>query len=105
MEVELRPPTPSRHPGGRILRRLNRFGGGELWLFRGRELSRLQHIIQLAGLPGILPSLDTTSLLEAVKHDKKISGGKLRFVLPIRLGQVVIRDIEPALVAEVLTAE
>jgi 3-dehydroquinate synthase len=74
-------------------------------LFPARDLSRLQHIIQLAGLPGTLPSLDTTALLEAVKHDKKISGGKLRFVLPVRLGQVIMRDIEPALVAEVLTAE
>jgi 3-dehydroquinate synthase len=74
-------------------------------LFPSRDLSRLQHIVQLAGLPGILPSLDTTSLLEAVKHDKKISKGKLRFILPVRLGQVVIRAIEPALVAEVLTAE
>jgi 3-dehydroquinate synthase len=74
-------------------------------LFPSRDLSRLQQVIRLAGLPGVLPSLDANSLMEAVKHDKKISGGKLRFILPTRFGQVVIRDIEPALLAEVLTKE
>jgi len=73
-----------------------------LQLFSGRELERMRSLIAYAGLPQVLPEVDLADVLEAMKHDKKITRGRLRFVLPVRIGQVVLRDVEPALVAEVL---
>jgi 3-dehydroquinate synthase len=59
--------------------------------------------MSLAGLPTALPDVDLLAIMEAMKHDKKVTRGKLRFVLPVRIGQVVAREVEPALVAEVLS--
>jgi 3-dehydroquinate synthase len=39
-----------------------------------------------------LPSLDDEKLLAAMAHDKKVADGKLRFVLPTRLGEVELVD-------------
>ena len=73
-----------------------------LKLFPDRELGRLLGLIALAGLPLSLPDIDLAEVMEAMKHDKKISHGRWRFVLPVHIGQVVIRDLEAAFVAEVL---
>ena len=42
-------------------------------------------------------------LLEAMRHDKKSSGGRIRVVLPLRIGHADIFDnIDPARLAETL---
>ncbi len=74
-----------------------------LGFFSGREFERLRGLIAMAGLPVELPPLDMGAAMEAMRHDKKVSLGKLKMVLPVHIGQVVIREVEPALVAEVLS--
>ncbi|MCL2149798.1 MAG: 3-dehydroquinate synthase [Dehalococcoidia bacterium] len=73
-----------------------------LKLFPDRELGRLLGLVALAGLPLAMPGIDLAEVMEAMKHDKKISRGRLRFVLPVHIGRVVIRELEPEFVAEVL---
>lgn len=73
-----------------------------LRLFPDRELDRMLGLIALAGLPLTMPEVDLAAVMDAVKHDKKISRGRLRFVLPVHIGQVVVREIDTALVAAVL---
>jgi 3-dehydroquinate synthase len=66
-----------------------------------RQFELLRHL----GLPVHLPALDHEKLLAAMKHDKKVEHGRLRFVLPSRLGQVeLVADVDEALVREVLAA-
>lgn len=76
----------------------------QLGMLDKNELTRLKNVIAAAGLPTELPNLHLEELMQAMKHDKKIELGKLRFVLPDSIGKVFITDevsssmIEQALV-------
>jgi 3-dehydroquinate synthase len=55
------------------------------------------------GLPLSTEGLDPDELLAAMQHDKKVEHGKLRFVLPSRLGHVeLVGQVDAALVRQVL---
>ncbi len=70
------------------------------------EVNRIKGIIARAGLPTKLPNLELKRLIQAMKHDKKILQGKLRFVLPKAIGEVFITDeVTPALIEEVLVEQ
>lgn len=56
---------------------------------------RIENLIARAGLPIRGLTLEVEPIVEAMYSDKKVSAGKLRFVLPDRLGHVVIRDDLP----------
>jgi 3-dehydroquinate synthase len=74
-----------------------------LGLFPERDMGRLTSVIAAAGLPTIMPELNITEVLDAIKHDKKVSGGNVKFILPIRIGQVIVTDkVDLTMVAEVL---
>jgi 3-dehydroquinate synthase len=64
----------------------------EMGILAPGELVRLESLIEKAGLPTKAPNLDLERLVSAMKHDKKVSQGKLRFVLPRSLGEVFITD-------------
>ena len=67
------------------------------------ELARLRSVIEGAGLPVEMPQLDTEGVIQAMKHDKKVVGGKVRFVLPRAIGDVFVTDeVSLSLVEEVL---
>ncbi|MCJ7763771.1 MAG: 3-dehydroquinate synthase [Dehalococcoidales bacterium] len=67
------------------------------------ELARLRSVIEGAGLPVEMPRLDIERVIQAMKHDKKIVGGKVRFVLPRAIGDVFVTDeVSLSLVEEVL---
>lgn len=67
------------------------------------EVSRLKNIIASAGLPTKLPSLETKRLIQAMRHDKKILQGKIKFVLPRTIGDVFITDeVSPNVIEQVL---
>ncbi len=71
--------------------------------FSDEELSRLKKIIAAAGLPTEMPNLDADKMIEAMRHDKKITSDKIKFVLPKAIGDVFIsEDVSPALIEEVL---
>ena len=72
-------------------------------------LDRQTRVLASLGLPVRLAALARGTpparerIVAAMTHDKKATGGRLRFVLPEALGRTVIRDdVPPALVEEVL---
>ncbi|MBF0212078.1 MAG: 3-dehydroquinate synthase [Magnetococcales bacterium] len=59
------------------------------------EAEQVRALIERAGLPTRLPAYPVEAYLEAMTHDKKVSAGKIRFVLPERLGRAVVRSDLP----------
>ena len=60
-------------------------------------VARQQALIDALGLPSKPPKLDRKKVLETMMHDKKVEHGKLRFVLPTRMGHVeLVGDIAPS---------
>jgi 3-dehydroquinate synthase len=53
---------------------------------------RIVALIEKAGLPARGLRLDVDEVVDAMAFDKKVKSGRLRFVLPDRIGHVVIRD-------------
>jgi 3-dehydroquinate synthase len=63
-----------------------------------RDLTlRQQRLLADLQLPLVGPRLAREKILEAMMHDKKVQYGKLRVVLPSRLGHVdLVTDLDPA---------
>jgi 3-dehydroquinate synthase len=69
----------------------------------GALTERQVKLLQALGLPTKAPGLDADELLAAMQLDKKTEGGRLRFVLPERLGRVeVVSGIAAEMVRRVL---
>jgi 3-dehydroquinate synthase len=67
------------------------------------EVVRLEKLVLAAGLPVKMPELDKEAVMEAMRHDKKVRGDKIRFVLLRSIGNAFISDgVDLALVREVL---
>ncbi len=67
------------------------------------ELIRLKGIIERAGLPTKMLNLEAEKVFQAMKHDKKILRGKIRFALPKSVGDAFITDeVSPSLVEQIL---
>jgi len=65
-----------------------------------RQLALLEQL----GIPTQLPDLDHQELVDLMRHDKKVEHGRLRFVLPSRLGHVeLVGDIDERDVLAALT--
>jgi len=59
-------------------------------------LDRLRRLLQRLGLPDRARALaPTATLIETMKRDKKVTGDRLRLVLPTRLGEVTLDDQVP----------
>jgi len=54
--------------------------------------ARQQELLTRFSLPVDVPAVDLDIVLKAMQQDKKVAHGKLRFVLPTRLGHVQLRD-------------
>jgi len=68
------------------------------------DVIRLKEVIEKTGLPVDVPSLDISEVMTAMRHDKKVTGSKVRFVLLNTIGDADITDdVSPYLVEEVLT--
>jgi len=58
--------------------------------------ARQQRLLEALGLMTKIPSLDHDLVLRSMLHDKKVEHGKLRFVLPARMGHCeLVGDIDP----------
>jgi len=57
--------------------------------------SRLVRLLEALELPVQMPNLDHDALLAAMQRDKKSEHGRLRFILPTRLGHVEFVDDVP----------
>ncbi len=68
----------------------------EMGLLDPASRRRIVELIEKAGLPVSGLRLDTKKVVDAMIFDKKVKHGRVRFILPDRLGHVVIRDDVPA---------
>ncbi len=60
-------------------------------------VARQMALTETLGLPTKVPKLDREKILTTMLHDKKVEHGKLRFILPTRMGHVeLVGGIEPA---------
>ncbi len=57
---------------------------------------RQEKLLQAVGLPTEVPDVDPDQVLKTMMHDKKVEHGRLRLVLPSRLGDVeLVGDVDP----------
>lgn len=71
----------------RLARLLGRVDGG----FESRQ----RRLLEQLSLPTRIPPLNQDELVAAMRHDKKVEHGKLRFVLPSRMGAVeLVGDVD-----------
>lgn len=74
---------------GKIATKLN--------LWSSEAESRQNKLIQKAGLPTTIPaSVNSSEIVDALKIDKKVKSGKVRFILPTQIGHVIITDEVPS---------
>lgn len=73
--------------------------------FAPEDTRRLEKLLERLGLPTRLPAKPLGDYLRKMYSDKKVRAGRLRFVVPTKIGHVELRDdIEEATVREVLEA-
>lgn len=74
-----------------------------LGIMPAAETARIVTLIQRAGLPTALPRFELDRLMKAIKYDKKVLQGRIRFVLARTIGEVFISDgVEQSLIEQVL---
>ncbi len=74
-----------------------------LGMLDNNDVTRLRNLTARAGLPTELPPLELTKLIQAMRHDKKVLQGKMRFALLKSIGEVFITDeVRPSLIEEAL---
>jgi 3-dehydroquinate synthase len=66
----------------------------ELGMITDSDRDRVIRLILRAGLP-VTAGVDPDAVTAAMAFDKKVSGSRVRFVLPDRIGHVVVRDNVP----------
>jgi 3-dehydroquinate synthase len=72
-------------------------------LIGGHDVARIVGVLERAKLPVTAPDLGVKRYLELMGHDKKVEGGRIRFVLLKRLGEAFVADqVAPDALAEVL---
>jgi len=57
-------------------------------------VERVRNLVGRAGLAEAMPSVSFQSLWAAMQHDKKVVGGQVVGVWPVRIGEVVIRPLD-----------
>ena len=67
----------------------------ELGMIDETSRARIVDLIKAAGLPTGGLTLGTDTVVNAMFFDKKVAGGKLRLILPERIGAVTIRNDVP----------
>ena len=76
-----------------------------LGLVSGDDVRRATALIEAAGVPVRAPDFGLERYLELMGHDKKVEGGRLRFVLLKGIGEAFLSDQVPrAALADVLAA-
>lgn len=66
-----------------------------LGVFDRSAAERQRQVLAGAGLPTNAPGVDPGAVLDAMRLDKKGQAGRPRWVLPVRIGEVAVRDDVP----------
>jgi len=67
------------------------------------QVDRIRHLIRRAGLPTEGPAIPAEELLQWMRVDKKVGGGRIRFVLLSGIGAAQLRDdVEERAILEVI---
>jgi 3-dehydroquinate synthase len=76
-------------------------------LWTQQEADRQNALIVKAGLPTeIPPEIAIADILETIKSDKKVTSGKVRFILPTAIGKVTITDqVTPEIIIQALSSK
>jgi 3-dehydroquinate synthase len=75
----------------------------KLGVLAAYELNKIKYLLMKSGLPVNFSDLNINRILQVMKHDKKNSGGKVKFILLESIGGVFINDnVNIDLVEEVL---
>jgi 3-dehydroquinate synthase len=75
-----------------------------LGLFSAEEVARSTALFQRAGLPVVAPNLGVDEYMRHMGVDKKVEGGRIRFVLLKRIGEAFVSgDYDPAALKATLT--
>ncbi len=61
-------------------------------LMRAADALRLTRLLQRVGLPTRTSGVPLEAIRRALAHDKKFIHGRVRWVLPVRIGRVTVRD-------------
>src|SRR5450756_2428728 len=70
-----------------------------------QDVARIRKLFERAKLPVIAPDLGVDKYLELMGLDKKVEGGKMRFVLFKQVGHAVVYgEVPPALLQQTLQA-
>ena len=56
--------------------------------------ARIRGLVQTAGLSDRMPNTSFAALWKAMQHDKKVTAGNVVGVWPVRIGEVVIRQLD-----------
>lgn len=65
-------------------------------LLGAEDAHRLKRVLEAAGLPVTPPGVSGSAFMQAMAHDKKVLGGRIRLVLLRRLGEATVTDDYPA---------
>ncbi len=59
-------------------------------------VERQYKLLSALGLPTAVPDVDPDALVAAMRHDKKVEHGRLRFILASRIGRVeAVEGVDP----------
>lgn len=67
----------------------------ELGWLPHKEYLKIKGLIKKLGLPTTLKGVDAKGIMRAQEHDKKFIHGRNRFVLPVKIGRVRVRENIP----------
>lgn len=68
------------------------------------DVVRTRNLIERAGLPAVAPVLGTDKYIELMGLDKKVQGGKMRFVLLKAIGHAVVSEVPSESLRQTLDA-
>ena len=70
-----------------------------------QDVARIRSLFERARLPTVAPDMGAEKYLKLMGLDKKVEGGKMRFVLLKEIGRAVVYgDVPPALLQQTLQA-
>ncbi|MFC1809993.1 3-dehydroquinate synthase [Patescibacteria group bacterium] len=70
---------------------INTIGVNNRWL-KKKHADRIKNIIKMYGLPTKYPKMNVKNLMNAMKMDKKVKDGKILYIVPYRIGKVLLTE-------------